>query len=296
MNLVFGKYISKDTFMHRFDGRLKIISFLIFLSMIFVWQSFLFYFLYLFFFLTIFFIAKIPFNNLKTILKAVLLMMIFLLLFNLISLGSNKSSIDNEQTFFGLSDSIFEWKFISLRWSGIFQSFYYVLRFFLVVLLTVILISTTSPDALTFSIESLLSPLLFFRFPVHIFSTIISLTLRLVPTLFEEASNIMKAQASRGLDFENGNIRTKIRALIALLIPLIVSIFYRAEEMALSMESRGYNPHSPRTKFRRFYLRKMDWLLFGVALLCLIIFIFYMDSYYEQFGLIHEFDELLKAH
>lgn len=126
------------------------------------------------------------------------------------------------------------------------------------ILLTVILTATTCPDTLTFAIESLLSPLRYVRFPVLIFSTVISLTLRLVPTISEEAQSIMKAQASRGLDFKNGNIKVKIRSLVALLIPLIVSIFHRAEEMALSMESRGYNPQAKRTKFKQFYIRKID--------------------------------------
>lgn len=166
-----------------------------------------------------------------------------------------------------------------MSYSGIVLTFYYSLRVFLVIFLTVILISTTKPKVLTLSIESLLKPLQKIRFPVHIFAMIISLTLRLVPTLIEEANNILLAQASRGLDFHNSHFRKKIKCLISLLIPLIISIFKRADEMATAMESRGYNPYKKRTKYHQFFLSKINIVLFAVvlAIFCtILVYLFFL--------------------
>lgn len=132
------------------------------------------------------------------------------------------------------------------------------MRIFLVILLTVLLVTTIRPKELALSIESLLSPLRTIRFPVHIFAIIIALTLRLVPTFIEEARNIMEAQASRGLDFKHSGFFRKITVLISLLIPLISSIFQRANEMAIAMEARGYNPFKKRSAYQQFIVLRTN--------------------------------------
>ena len=120
--------------------------------------------------------------------------------------------------------------------------------------LTTILTSTTKPLDLSLAIEDLLSPLKLVKFPVHIFSTIIAIAFRMIPTLLEEASKIMKAQASRGVDYKNGNFKDKIKAIGSLVIPLLVSSFQKAEDLAYAMDARGYDPYQKRTRYKKFRL------------------------------------------
>ena len=264
MKLIFGKYIFRDSWIHRFDGRFKFASYILLLSLIFLKLNFISYFFLLFFFLFIFCLAKLP----KILLwKISLFLLFFLFLINLINI--NSSSVTKKGV-------IWSWNFLALSYSGIAVTFYYSLRVFLVILLTVILITTIKPKVLTLSIESLLKPLKLIRFPTHIFSMIISLTLRLVPTLIQEANNIMLAQASRGLDFRNSNLKNKLKALISLLIPLIISIFKCADEMAIAMESRGYDPFKKRTRYQQFILSRCNFLIFGVVFLVFFTIISYL--------------------
>jgi energy-coupling factor transport system permease protein len=124
--------------------------------------------------------------------------------------------------------------------------------------LTTILTGTTQPLELTLAIEDLLFPLKLIGIPVYIFSTIISIALRMIPTLIDEAGRIMKAQASRGIDMKNGKLKDKIRSMISLIIPLLVSSFQKAEDLAYAMDSRGYSPHGKRTRYKQIHFRFID--------------------------------------
>lgn len=121
------------------------------------------------------------------------------------------------------------------------------LRIFLIVMITTILTATTQPLDLTLALEDLMSPLKLIKFPVHIFSIIISIALRMIPTLIEEAERIMKAQASRGVDFKHGKIKEKAKSLASLTVPLLVSAFQKADDLSNAMDARGYDPHEKRT-------------------------------------------------
>ena len=124
--------------------------------------------------------------------------------------------------------------------------------------LTTILTSTTKPLDITIGLEDILSPLKVVRFPVHIISTIISIALRMIPTLIDEAGRIMKAQASRGIDFKNGKAREKVKSAVSLIIPLLVSAFQKAEDLSYAMDARGYNPQAHRTRYRSYPFRWQD--------------------------------------
>jgi len=126
------------------------------------------------------------------------------------------------------------------------------------IIITTILTATTKPTALTTAIEHLLFPLKLFRVPVHIIAMIISIALRFIPTLLEEAQRIMKAQASRGVDFKNGSPKTKAKATITLIIPIFVSAFGKAEDLANAMETRGYDPKEKRTRYRAYPIKAID--------------------------------------
>ena len=140
---------------------------------------------------------------------------------------------------------------------------------------SLLLSSTTKPLNLALGIEHLLKPLKLFKINVEVFAMMVSIALRFIPTLILEAQNILNAQASRGLDFKNGGIKTKFKAVYALTIPLLISSFNKADELALSMESKNYNPNTSRTRYRKIIFAKKDLLAFLILLIFSTFFIFY---------------------
>ena len=134
---------------------------------------------------------------------------------------------------------------------------------------TTILTATTKPLELTLGIEELLSPLTRFKVPAHEIAMMISIALRFIPTLIEETERIIKAQSSRGVDFEKGKITEKINAIISLIVPLFVSAFQRAEDLANAMEARGYIPDGKRTRYKQLHIQFKDICALVVVLLLL---------------------------
>lgn len=147
-----------------------------------------------------------------------------------------------------------------------------MIRIYIMILATTLLTATTPPMALTKAIEDILFPLRLLRIRVNIIALIISISLRFIPTLLEESQRIMKAQASRGVDFKHGGLKTKSKALVTLIIPLFVSAFSKAEDLANAMETRGYDPYQKRTRYRVYVFHYYDYLLtfFYIGLLTLI--------------------------
>jgi energy-coupling factor transport system permease protein len=133
-----------------------------------------------------------------------------------------------------------------------------------------ILTTSTKPLDLTYAIEWYLAPLKKLRFPSHEVAMTISIALRFIPTLLEEAMRIMNAQASRGVDFVHGKMAEKIRAIISLIVPLFISSFQRSEELANAMEARGYNPLATRTRYRQLAWKNIDTLSLSIVLLVFI--------------------------
>ena len=157
---------------------------------------------------------------------------------------------------------------------ALIQGFFISLRFFLLILVTSLLTLTTTPIEITDAIESLLHPLKKVKFPVHELALMMSISLRFIPTLMQETDKISKAQASRGVDFRTGPIKDRIQAVVPLLVPLFVSAFKRAEELAMAMEARGYQGGEGRTKLRELKIMRIDWyafLLFGITLIGLFV-------------------------
>ncbi|MCD5326009.1 MULTISPECIES: energy-coupling factor transporter transmembrane component T family protein [Pontibacillus] len=148
------------------------------------------------------------------------------------------------------------------------------LRFFLLILITSLLTLTTTPIAITDAIESMLHPLKKVKFPVHELALMMSISLRFIPTLMQETEKISKAQASRGVDFRTGPVKERLKAIVPLLVPLFVSAFKRAEELAMAMEARGYQGGEGRTKLRELVLRKVDYtvlVLFAIVIIAVFL-------------------------
>lgn len=253
--ITLGKYVPYNSIIHRLDPRGKIISMIIFMVLIFLrfdnkalidagqyWQgiemNFFVYGLLFIILLIVMIIAHIKFSMLFSQLKAMWLMVMFLLIINIL-VPANKS--------FGGFTFSNGW---TLYYSSLTNTLYIIIRLIMMLGISLVLTATTKPLEITNALEWLMKPLKVIHFPVHEIAMTISLALRFIPTLLEETDRIMKAQASRGVDFEHGKLKEKIRAIISLIIPLFISSFQRSGELADAMEARGYDPSAKRTKYR----------------------------------------------
>lgn len=143
-----------------------------------------------------------------------------------------------------------------------FNTLYIAIKIFLMITIVSILTSTTTPVQLTFAIEDVLSPLRYIKVPVNEWSMTISIAIRFVPSLLVESEKILKAQASRGVDFSYGNFKDKIKALVSLVVPMFSVAFHKADDLANAMEARSYNPRYARTRYRSFSIKWYEWILF----------------------------------
>ena len=163
---------------------------------------------------------------------------------------------------------LWKWWIFTLTREGIFNALYMVTRIVMLIMCTALLTYTTSPIALTDALERLLGPLKKLRVPVHEFTMMMTIALRFIPTLIEETDKIMSAQKARGADFASGNLVARARALVPVLVPLFVSAFRRADELATAMECRLYHGGEGRTRLRELHLQRLDWLGGGLTALC----------------------------
>jgi len=243
-NITLGKYVTYNSFIHRLDPRSKLLSMIVLMVCIFfkfasVAMNFLMYGVLFIFIYIIMRIAHIKLRMLFSQLKAMWVMIIILLIINILVKGDpSMGTID-----------VFNTGWI-IYYSAIYNTLYIVFRLIIMLGLTLVLTATTKPLELTNALEWFMAPLKVIHFPVHEIAMTISLALRFIPTLLEETDRIMKAQASRGVDFQNGKFSEKIRAIISLIVPLFISALQRSEELANAMEARGYDPSAKRTKYR----------------------------------------------
>ena len=243
-NITLGKYVPYNSFIHRLDPRSKLLSMILLMVCIFFKFSSVAmnFFVYAILFIFIYIIMRIAHISLKMLfsqLKAMWIMILILLVINVLVKGDESMGTIN----------VFNTGWI-IYYSAIYNTLYIVFRLIIMLGLTLVLTATTKPLELTNALEWFMKPLKVIKFPVHEIAMTISLALRFIPTLLEETDRIMKAQASRGVDFQNGKFSEKIRAIISLIVPLFISALQRSEELANAMEARGYNPSAERTKFR----------------------------------------------
>ncbi len=265
-----GRYVPYPSFMHRLDPRLKLFGMIGFMVTIFlrfssVWTDLAFYGLIFIAMVILMRITHLKLRQLFKQLKALWIMLIFLFFINL--LLPNTQTI---ATYFNL------WG-IKIYYAAIIQTFYIVMRLVLMIALTLILTASTRPLDLTYAIEWYLTPFKVIRFPTHEVAMTMSIALRFIPTLLDETLRIMKAQASRGVDFVHGKLNEKIRAMVSLIVPLFISAFQRSEELANAMEARGYNPSAKRTRYRQLHWHLRDSMAF-FFILTYAIGILYLNS------------------
>lgn len=244
--MTLGKYVNNDTFIHRLDPRNKFILLFVYMVIIFLINpskegfelvGWLAYGLLLVFFIVLYKIAKLKFLMVFKSLKPMWFMMIFLFIINLF-------------VYKGGPQIIPEWWIFDIHLESITQTLKIVLRLVLLITLSTLFTATTKPLDITVAIDDLFAWLKVFKINVHVLSMTISIALRFIPTILDETYRIMKAQASRGVDFANGKFKEKVVAISSLIIPLFISAISRSDELANAMEARNYNPLAKRSRYR----------------------------------------------
>lgn len=257
-NMMLGRYVPIQSFIHKLDPRLKISALMLLLIAVFFDSGFIGYTILGLYVAIIAFLSKIKFKDLIKAIKPMFYMMLFLMFFNLL--------------FIRTGHILFAFGFIKIYDQALYQTVYIFIRLIIIVVMTTLLTATTKPLDLTLGIEYLLTPFKKVGFPAHEVAMMISIALRFIPTLLEEAQRIMKAQASRGVEFSEGSLKDKVMSIVSLIIPLFISAFQRAEELANAMESRNYNPEAKRTRYKQLKWNLSDTLsMISVVIICIIM-------------------------
>ncbi|MFZ3578119.1 energy-coupling factor transporter transmembrane component T family protein [Virgibacillus sp. DJP39] len=258
--MIIGQYVPGESLVHKLDPRSKITIIFFFVFVVFLANSLLSYGILTLFALASMFTTRIPISYIIKGLTPVWFLIIFTFFLHLF--------VTKEGTV------LFEIFSFNIYSGALIQGFSISMRFFLLILVTSLLTLTTTPIEITDAIEDMLHPLKKVRFPVHELALMMSISLRFIPTLMQETDKISRAQASRGVDFRTGKIKERVKAVVPLLVPLFVSAFKRAEELAMAMEARGYQGGEGRTKLRELKIEKRDvaiYLLFVCVLAGLLL-------------------------
>lgn len=281
-SITLGRYVPYESFVHKMDPRAKIFGLIILMVAIFLpypTYAMSFSIAGILFLLTLilFWISHMSFLNFLKSLAALWFMMIFLfLIYVLVPRTTNWPA-------FNIGSFV-------VYWDSILEAGRIFIRLILMISISMILTATTKPLDMTEAFEWYLYPLKLIGFPSHIVAMIITLALRFIPTILDDVDRIMKAQSSRGVDFDNGGLGTKIKAIVSLIIPLFVSSFVRSDELANAMECRGYDPNAKRTKYRKLKFRWWDAFETLVVIVifagCLVLSITQFDAFNYFWGLI----------
>ena len=249
-DITFGQYCEGNSVIHRLDPRTKLIVLVVYMVTLFVASGWVSYGVLLLFLLTVIKISAIPGKSIVRGMKPLVMILVFTGVLNLFFNKDGRVLVD----FWG----------ITITTGGAERAAFMLVRILMLVTATFLLTYTTSPISLTDGLESLLSPLKKLRLPIHELAMMMSIALRFIPTLIEETDKIMSAQKARGADFESGNIFQRARALVPILVPLFISAFRRADELATAMECRCYHGGQGRTALHVLRYRAVDiWVLLG---------------------------------
>ncbi|CEN21001.1 ABC transporter cobalt-specific permease [[Clostridium] sordellii] len=253
-DITIGQYYPTSSIIHKLDARVKLVATFIFMVSLFIINKFWPYLIVVGCLLSVIKLSKIPGKFIVKGLKPLKWIIIFTFIINI---------------FFIPGDPIWSFGFIKITEQGVSQAIFMGLRLIFLVVGTSLLTLTTSPIELTDGIERLLKPLKKIGFPVHELAMMMTIALRFIPTLLDETDKIMKAQMSRGADFESKNIINRAKNLVPLLIPLFISAFRRADELAMAMEARCYRGGYNRTKMKEVIMTKADYIAYAIQFIYL---------------------------
>lgn len=257
-DITIGQYYPVNSVIHKLDARVKLIATFVFMISLFIINKFWPYAIVLLALAAIIKSSKLPGKYILKGLKPLKWIIIFTFVINV---------------FFLPGDVIWSFGFLRITSQGLEQAIFMAIRLIFLVVGTSLLTLTTTPMDLTDGIERLLNPLNKVGFPVHELAMMMTIALRFIPTLLDETDKIMKAQMSRGADFESKNLINRAKNLVPLLVPLFVSAFRRAEELAAAMEARCYRGGYNRTKMKQAIMTKADYVANGIQIVYLVIII-----------------------
>ena len=246
-DITLGQYFPGHSFVHKLDPRTKLLAVVLYIVALFLAKNFVTYGIMFLLLAVSIAISKVPLKSIVRGLKPVVFIVVFTAILNL---------------FYTPGDHVLVKVWIlTITLEGVFNAFFMVVRILMLIAGTFLLTYTTSPILLTDALESLLGPLKKIKVPVHELAMIMSIALRFIPTLIEETDKIMSAQRARGADFESGNLIQRAKALIPLLVPLFISAFRRADELAVAMECRCYHGGEGRTRLRQLHYVGRDYFV-----------------------------------
>ena len=282
-NITFGRYSPYNTVVHRLDPRNKIFLMIVLFVSIFLkvgsWSSSLILCgVLLLFLLIVMVISKVSFLSLLKSLGAMWILFIFLIV---IYVFVPNQSYDPTHIAFRING-------YPINYDAFYQGGYIIVRLVMMLMITMILTSTTKPMDLTYGLEWYLTPLKLVKFPSHIVAMTLSIALRFIPTLIDETNRIIKAQASRGVDFNHGGFIKRFRAIFSLIVPLFVSAITRSEELSDAMEARGYDPYAKRSRYRvlKFHFKDLLAFLLVMAIFGGILTLVIYDGYVKRVDII----------
>ena len=262
-NITIGQYYPADSILHKLDPRVKFLGTLVFIVSLFLIKGLAGYVFVTVALVTLVKLSKVPFGMMLKGMKAIIFILIITVFFNML---------------FTPGEVIFTIWRLTITKEGVVQALRMAVRLSYLIIGSSIMTLTTTPNQLTDAMENLFSPLKVIKVPVHEISMMMSIALRFIPILMEETDKIMKAQIARGADFESGNLIKRVTNMIPLLVPLFVSAFQRANDLAMAMEARCYHGGEGRTQMKPLRYEKRDFvayilmLTFAAAAVCFCIF------------------------
>lgn len=255
-DITIGQYYEGNSFVHQLDPRSKITAIFFFMVGLFMAKTFLTFFCAYTISFAMLLISRVPMKLYLKGLKPLWFIIVFTALMQILFIKDGTM--------------LFEWHFLKITDQGLILAFFMCSRLILLVLVTSILTLTTTPITLTNGIESMLKPFEKIGVPAHELAMMMSIALRFVPTLIDETDKIIKAQSARGADFESGNVMSRAKALLPILVPLFISALKRADELALAMEARCYRGGEGRTKLKALVFAKKDYLTMVLSFFVLV--------------------------
>ena len=256
-DITLGQYFPGNSIIHRLDPRTKLIALIVYIIALFSAGSWLSYGIVLTFLAVAVGMSQIPVNAIFKGMKPLVMILIFTGILNLLFTNGETKLL----TF---------WR-ITITLEGVIRAFFMVVRILMLISATFLLTYTTSPIQLTDGLESLIGPLKRIHVPVHELAMMMCIALRFIPTLIEETDKIISAQKARGADFENGSLLSRVKALIPILVPLFISAFRRADELATAMECRCYQGGEGRTKMKLLRYHRFDFFAFLILVFLLAV-------------------------
>ena len=253
-DITLGQYYPGDSWVHRLDARTKIIATLLYLIELFVVNNFYGFIITTVALFAVIAVSKVPLKFIFRGLSAVFLIIAFTFLLNLFMVDGRV---------------LWHWRFLTITYEGVSRAFFMAIRLVLIIIGSSIMTLTTKPIELTDGLEKLLSPFSKIGLPSHEIALMMTIALRFIPTLMEETDKIIKAQQARGADFESGNLFQRAKSLIPILVPLFVSSFRIAQDLALAMEARCYHGGGGRTRMNEIRFDRGD----AVAAILMVLFL-----------------------